>query len=145
MPPFTCYLHASQQIELSGHNWLFAFVSMSIYLVLSARCHAVRDAEDTGGRVGFWNIGVEKPHPHPDAIKLEQALHWLPRQIQHKAWALQEDARLKHAVLRFIRVRPTILLAIHWSVVATPFLLPTCLPSCLRSSFCLIYPLSSSG
>ncbi|KAK9826958.1 hypothetical protein WJX74_001795 [Apatococcus lobatus] len=72
---------------------------------IRCRSRLVRDAEDTGGRVGFWNTGLVKPHPHPDAIKLEQALRWLPLQVQHKAWAPQEDARLKHAVLRLARDR----------------------------------------
>ena len=112
MPPLAAIFMPPSKLSTcqSTDNWLSAYVSMDIS-ISSSSCHAVRDAEDTGGRVGFWNIGVQKPHPHPDAIKLEQALHWLPRQIQHKPWAPQEDARLKHAVLRLVRVRLITLLA----------------------------------
>ncbi|KAK9863823.1 hypothetical protein WJX84_002392 [Apatococcus fuscideae] len=62
-----------------------------------------RDGRETGGAVGFWNAGPDRPNAHPDAIRLQQALRWLPPRPHVKAWTPQEDGRLKHAVLRLAR------------------------------------------
>ncbi len=65
---------------------------------------AVRDAKDADGKVGFWNVGPERPIQHPDAIMLEQATRWLPPRLHTRPWTVQEDERLKRKVMQRARV-----------------------------------------
>lgn len=65
---------------------------------------AVRDAKEADGKVGFWNVGPERPIQHPDAIMLEQATRWLPPRLHIRPWTAQEDERLKRKVMQRARV-----------------------------------------